>query len=164
MRFFSPTFRSRPFGHRLLTSRIVVLVGLFTWLTPALFGLLMVLISAVLLPPTDYDSPWFALSAIGGFLIFAPIYGIVLVPLGLLIGAWAMRFGVAGWASMVTACIALAVVFAGLFQWLIPENQSFDGLVLFLPIVLVHAIAMWIATRYLCPQALHFPTDAETLP
>lgn len=154
MKFFSPTFRSRRFGHRLLTARVVMLVGLFTWLTPALVGIIALAVFSVVLPVHDFDSPWAVVGATSGLLIFAPVYGVILVPFGLLIGAWAMQFGIAGWASALVACFVIPLAIGGLFQWVDPTGQALGALALMIPVTLVHASAMWIATRYLCPQSL----------
>lgn len=160
MKFFAPTFRSRRYGHRMLSAGVIVKVGLFTWLTPALVGALCLAITVPFAPATDFDSPWSFIGAMAGFLLFSPIYGIMLVPLGLLVGAWAMRFGVAGWASAVCFALGIPLGFGALFQLVNPSTEGLGMGLIMAPVVLVHALAMWIATRYVCPQAL-FPAPPE---
>lgn len=161
MTFFSPTFRSRRFGHRLLSAGVITKVGLFTWIVPALIGALGLGLSVLMAPLADFDSPWAIIGAAFGFLLFSPIYGVLLVPLGLLIGAWAMRFGIAGWASAVGFSVLAPLGFGALFQWLDPSVEHLGIGAIMVPVVLIHAMAMWIATRHLCPQAL-FQTPLQT--
>lgn len=162
--FFCPAFRSRRFGHRQLTAGVIVKIGLFTWIVPALFGFLGVGLIALLAPMADFDSPMAIIGIATGLLLFAPIYGVMLVPLGLLIGAWAMRFGIAGWASAVVFAVLLPLVFGAFFQWLDPTTQAFGAGIMMAPVMLVHAMAMWIATRYWCPEALLNPAPEIPVP
>lgn len=154
MNFFTPIFRSRRFGHRQLTARVVILVGLFTWLAPALLGLMLVILFSAVMPTHDFDSPLAVIVGAGALLIFAPVYGVVLVPLGLLVGAWAMRFGIAGWGMAALVSVALPLGIGALVQWADATSAALGALIVLTPPVFFHAFAMWCATRYLCPDAL----------
>lgn len=163
MKFFTPTFRSRRYGDRFLKARDVFLVGLVTWLTPALVGVLFLGVTVLLPPTADFDSPWAIVGIAAGFLLFSPIYGVVLVPLGLLLGAWAMRLGYAGWTSAVGSAILIPVGGGALFYLINPQTEGIGIGLIIAPVVLVHALAMWSATRYFCPKSLMDPEASSVL-
>lgn len=154
MRFFTPALRTRRYGHRLLTARVVALVGLFTWLAPVVVGGILVGVSAILMPNLNGEAPWVVFPVAGGLMMLAPLYGIILVPLGLLLGAWAMRFGWAGWGIAAVASVALPLVIEAVRYWANPTGEDIGALLIMIPVVVVHAAMMWIATRYLCPESL----------
>lgn len=154
MSFFTPVFRSRSFGHRFLTADIVVKVGLVTWLAPALVGLVLLGITVPLAPAMDFDSPWFLLTVLPATLLMSPIYGLLLVPLGLLIGGWAMRFGVAGWGMAALASFGLPLMIEGVRYLANPTGDDIGATLIFIPVVFLHAVMMWVATRFWCPRAL----------
>lgn len=152
--FFAPALRSRPFGHRYLTGRVVALVALSTWLAPAALGILLIL-PALLIPTLqDADGPLAMIAVSGSLLLFAPVYGVVLVPVGLLLGAWAMRFGLAGWAIALGTSICLPLAIGAVFQWADPTTDAHGAFLVMTPVAVVHAAIMWCTTRYLCPEAL----------
>lgn len=159
MSFFSPIFRSRRFGHRLLAAQKVVLIGVITWLAPTLIGGLIFALALYGYEPNNFDNPWTVVSTIGGMMLLAPLAGIMLVPLALLVGAWAMRFGVAGWATALIVAFLAPLGIGFLMQWSDPTSGAIDAMFVFVPVSLVHGAIMWIATRWLCPEALIAPSS-----
>lgn len=154
MSIFTPALRSRPFGHRQLRAGHIVKIGLITWLAPSLIGGLIIAATAVGFEPNNFDNPWTILATIGGIMLLAPLYGIFFVPLGLLLGAWAMRFGLAGWGVALLASVGLPMAVGLYFAMGDPSLEGWTAGFVFTPIVVVHAAAMWISTRLICPEAL----------
>lgn len=78
------------------------------------------------------------------------------VPLGLLLGAWTMRYGIAGWATaLATAFFAPLALAIGLAYQLLDPTAAAIGTMLVLTLsVVILAGVMWAATRLICPQAL----------
>lgn len=157
MSVFTPFFRSRPFGHRHLHAGAIIKVGLITWLMPSLVGALIIAATAVGFEASNFDNPWTIMATVGGIMLLAPLYGIFLVPVGLLLGAWAMRFGLAGWGVALLASVCLPMAVGWSLSLGDPMAETWTAGLVFIPIVAVHAAAMWGATRWLCPQALLQP-------
>lgn len=154
MSLWHPALRSRRFGHRHLRAGHVVKIGILTLLVPAIVGGLIIVWAAPWYDVNDFDTPWAVVSAAGGLLLLAPLYGIMLVPLGLLLGAWAMRFGVAGWVSALLATSVLPVAIGAVYQWMDPTTEAVGAMAILAPVAMVHAIVMWISTRLIAPEAL----------
>ncbi len=131
---------------------------------PALFEALGIGFSVLIAPTADFDSPWAIVGVAFGFLLFAPIYGVLLAPSGLLIGAWAVRFGIARWAASLLASTVLPAVIIGIYKLMVPEAFVFGVIAIVCPVMLVHAMAMWIVTRHLCLQALYQTPSQTPLP
>lgn len=159
MRFFTPRFRSRRFGHRQLRAGKVLLIGLITLLGPA--ALLILLGLPFLVVGTQSDNPvWAGIGTVAGLGVLSPFIGIYAVPFAMLFGAWAMRFGVAGWASALVVSALLPPALGAIYQVLDPTAAAFAPMVLLTPIVMLHAAFLWCATRWLCPDALLLPVSA----
>lgn len=154
MSILSPALRSRPFGHRQLRAGQVIGIGLITWLGPAGLGALLVALTVPFAPAQNPGLLFEIIGGIGGLLVFAPIYGIMAVPLALLLGGWAMRFGVAGWAVALGTAAVLPAVIGGLYQLMDPTAAAIGSMLVLTPFVLIHAIILWLATRLIAPQAL----------
>ena len=90
----------------------------------------------------------------GSLLLFAPVYGMLAVPLALLLGAWAMRFGVAGWVVAIATSLVMPGAIGAVYQALDPTSAAIGSMLLLTPVVTVHAVLLWIATRWLAPDAL----------
>lgn len=151
--FFSPAFRSRRFGHRYLSASGIVWVGLSTIIVPPI--LLIALGLPFYFVGTAFENETVqAFSAFMGLGFVAPFVSIFATPFALLLGAWAMRFGYAGWAVALLAGFLLPIMIGALSQALDPSTQAIGAMVLLSPIVLLHAAVLWVATRLFCPSAL----------
>ncbi|ABD56074.1 hypothetical protein [Jannaschia sp. CCS1] len=157
MKTFTPALRSRPYGHRYLRAGRVVLIALVTLLVPSLLGLAIIAGASFRYVASDFDNPWTVISTIGGILLLAPVYGIFLVPFGLLLGAWAMRWGLAGWVYALGTAVALPMGIGALFGASDPTLEAWQAGVVLVPVTISHAAVMWMATRLLCPDALLDP-------
>jgi hypothetical protein len=155
MTVFAPTLRSRPFGHRHLRAGQIVLIGLATWLLPALLGGVLV-VAGTLLPGSEGpgDSVGEIIMGLGGLLLFAPLYGIMAVPAALIVGTIALRVGYAGW----SIALGLPLLVAALLCVLILASGSpaSELIVVWVlgGIVLIHALTLWVSTRLIAPDAL----------
>lgn len=151
--FFSPRFRSRLFGHRNLRDSKIILIGLITWLGPAALILLLGLPFLVAGVFND-NTIWQAITSMTGLVVLSPFFGIFAVPVALLLGAWAMRFGIAGWVSAFVASAMLPTALGVMYQVLDPTAAAIVPMLILTPIVMLHAAFLWCATRWLCPDAL----------
>jgi hypothetical protein len=151
--FFSPTFRSRRFGHRQLTAGAIVKIGLVTWLAPALVGLVLML-PFLLTGATPESVIAEGVLSLAGLLAISPMVGIFAVPFALLFGAWFMRFGLAGWVMPLLVTMFGPLVVGLLYQALDPTAAAVGAMLLLSPIIILHAVALWVATRLFCPAAL----------
>jgi hypothetical protein len=154
-------FRSRVKGHRMLSGKAIVLIGLITLCVPAILG--GIAASFVALVDQYFVSIRDSIDAVGVFaliLVFSPIYGIVLVPLGMCIMGVAMRFGYAGWATaMLTAgvgCFVFVAVQSGPISQL---SRLYAEALLFVPICVIYATIMWCSALWICPDALRARHD-----
>ncbi len=151
--FFSPAFRSRRFGHRHLTAGAIVKIGIVTWLGPAIIGLVLILPFLMTGAEPEAAIAQVILS-MGGLLVLAPMVGFFAVPIALLAGAWFMRFGLAGWTVPLLVTLFGPVILGLLYQALDPTAAAIGAMLLLSPIIILHAVALWIATRLFCPAAL----------
>ncbi len=149
----SPTFRSRKFGHRELRARQIIAIALITWLVPPLLGVVSVFLGS-LLDQGDPQGVLLGILAMGSLLLFAPFYGLMAVPLALLLGAWAMQFGFAGWTVAVGTSAVLPVLIGALYQALDPTAAAMGAMLVLTPLVVIHAVILWLATRLIAPQSL----------
>ena len=157
--FFSPAFRSRRFGHRHLRASHVIKIGLATLIGPAAILMLVGLPFLLIGVQTD-NAVLLAIGSTTGLAVMSPFFGIFAVPIALLSGAWAMRFGVAGWGIALLASCCLPVGIGALFQWFDPTTTAIRAMLLLTPIVVLHAAVLWCATRWICPDALQAPQTA----
>ncbi len=154
--FFNPTFRSRRFGHRHLTAGAIVKIGLATLLGPA--AIMLAIGLPFLLLGAQLEIPAFqAVGSFAGLAFMALFAGIYAVPLALLLGAWAMRLGVAGWGAALLAAFFLPLGIGLIYQLLDPTAAAIGAMLILSPIVALHAIVLWCATRWIAPDALLEP-------
>lgn len=151
--FLSPAFRSRRFGHRYLTAGAIVKIGIVTWLAPAMIGLVLLLPFLLTFDTPENGIAQAALS-LAGLLAISPMVGLFAVPIALLLGAWFMRFGLAGWTVPLLVTMFGPVLLGLLYQALDPTAAAVGAMLLLSPIIILHAVALWIATRLFCPAAL----------
>ncbi|PWK60701.1 hypothetical protein [Roseicyclus mahoneyensis] len=159
MAFFTPLFRSRRDGDRLLGGGQIVLIGLITWLAPALVGGSMILLITVLGMTTSPEPVAGVIGAYGGMLVLAPFVGIFVVPAALVVGMWALRLGVAGWASALIAGTGVPLAVAGLIDWSDQTAAAVMAVIALTPVIVLHVLVLWSATRWLCPDALIPPAE-----
>ena len=127
-----------------------------TALGPAMAGMVIAAISWPLLGLGE-SSFLEVISVAAGMLALAPLVAIYTLPLAVLVGAWAPRLGYAGWGVALSAGLCAPTLLGGLFQVLEPTTGSIGVGLLLTPFVLVHALVMWVATRWLCPETLLDP-------
>ncbi len=152
-RFFTPAFRSRRFGHRHLTARALVKIGLTALLGPAAIMLAVGL--PFLLLGAQTEIPAFqVIGSFSGLAVLAPFVGIYAVPAALLLGAWAMRLGFAGWAVALLASVFLPLAIGLIYQLLDPTAAAIGAMLILSPIVALHALVLWCATRWIAPDTL----------
>jgi hypothetical protein len=153
MTFLSPRLRSRPFGHRHLTAGSIVSIGLITWIVPPILMIVLGL-PFIFIGEAVGNQNLQGIGVISGLGIAALGVGIFAVPVALLLGAWFLRFGYAGWGAALAAGCVLPTGFGVIFQILDPTTAAIGPMLLFTPIVLLHAAVLWAATRHFCPAAL----------
>lgn len=146
----APPFRTIKHGDRLLSWRDwgVAYVGtVISVLAPALVIWLFAILPGM--PQSVRDGAL----AIAGVLLFAPFLTLWLAPIGLLIGAVALRLGLAGWGTAILASfLPAALMFAPVIA-----TSDFEPVLLYgiigAPLFAWHALAMWWITRWRKPAA-----------
>lgn len=151
--FFSPVFRSRRFGHRQLRASHVIKIGFVTLLGPAVVVILICL-PLLLLGTRSDNEVWMVIGSFAGLAVMSPFVGIYAVPIALLLGAWAMRFGMAGWGIAVLVAALLPIGLGVIFQLLDPTSAAIGAMLILAPVVMLHGVILWCATRWICPDAL----------
>ncbi|MEM7488333.1 MAG: hypothetical protein AAF390_04325 [Pseudomonadota bacterium] len=96
-----------------------------------------------------YDVAWF-----GTFLLYAPMFGIVLVPLGLIACAVALRMGWAGWGTALLLPFCLLATVSALAAGRGGIDTVVSSMAILYPIAAFHAAALWLALRWRHPQAV----------
>jgi len=160
-RFWAPVWRSRPQGHRHLRLVRFLAVGGLTLVLPALVMFLLSLPFGILARPDRIEAAsglaqglYEGVAVVMFLVVFAPIYGIVLVPLAMACLAVAMRLGYAGWAVAGLAALVCAALLGAGFA-LADGEAGLSPLALFMvPVTLVHALVLWGGTRWLLPETL----------
>jgi len=160
--FWSPAWRSRPKGHKHLKVVRFLLIGLATLVLPSLtmqilsvpFGMLTDA-SREALKSVPTDSIVAGIATVMLLTVFAPLYGLVLVPVGMALFVIAMRFGTAGWGVAGVASLVFAGILGNLFRTAGAEGGTvFLFMGFMVPIVLFHAAVLWGLTRWLLPETL----------
>lgn len=157
--FFSPAFRSRRFGHRQLRASHILKIGLITLLGPAVV-MVLICLPFLLAGTRSENEVWMTIGSFIGLAAMSPFVGIYAVPIALLLGAWAMRFGMAGWGVVVLVTGLLPTALGVIFQLLDPTAAAVGAMLILTPIVMLHGAIMWCATRWICPDALRTPQTA----
>lgn len=157
--FFSPAFRSRRFGYRQLRALHILKIGLITLVAPAAVMAVIGLPFLVLGSYTNNET-LLALGSFTGLAVMSPFIGIYAVPVALLLGAWAMRFGIAGWGVAVLVTGLFPTAIGILFQLLDPTAAAVGAMLILTPVVVLHGVVLWCATRWICPDALLSPPTA----
>ncbi|MEX3014591.1 hypothetical protein [Gymnodinialimonas hymeniacidonis] len=131
-------------------------ISLITLLGPAAvmlaLGLPFLLLSAQLENPALQ-----VLGSFAGLAVMAPFVGLYAVPLALLIGAWAMRIGLAGRGVALLASVILPLGIGVIYQLLDPTAAAIGAMLILSPVVALHAMALWCATRWIAPDTLIAP-------
>ena len=151
--FFSPVFRSRQNGHRYLTAREVIGIGVITWLAPMALGIALIVVSFAI-GGSDPGAFLSGVQVIGSLLLFAPFVGVIAVPFALLIGSWVMRIGWAGSGTAFLTSLFLPGILGGILPVFDPTSAAIGAMLALTPAVVFHAIVLWSATKMLCPLAL----------
>jgi hypothetical protein len=138
-------------GDLLLRGRDWFIVGIAGLILPPFLGIAIG--TAGYLLPSTLGSFF---GGFGGMLMISPLLTILLIPLGLMIGGFALRHGWAGWVIAVTVPTALTLAVVGTF---IPGSgyswQSYaPQLAIFGGAAAIHAAVMWLTLRWRCPEAL----------
>lgn len=155
--FWHPIFRSRRFGHRRLRGNNVIAIGFLTVLMPPIFAAAILLPIALILDWGRWTFEISNASFLGEFAIlvaYSPFVSFIAVPIALLLGAFALRIGFAGWGvALCTALMRSALLGFGAMRgvW---SSDSVTATSMLAMISNFHAAAMWIATRRICPDAL----------
>lgn len=150
-------FRTLKGADQLLRFSDFAFVGLMTWLVPAVFGALIAL-GATLWQSTsqNYSDGAAVIGMIGGLLLMAPLVTIFIVPVSLLVGAWARRLGWAGWgmAALIAAFgpIPIVALYASAEPDPLRTLAVYSGAIA-VP-ALLHAAVMWSALRWKRPDVL----------
>ena len=154
--------RTRQNGDAMLLRRDWLAVWIGTWFGPAIC---LGLPAAFLLPYVDQHIAQTAVAPIVGLFfaqLWAPVVGIVAVPLGLLIGLYLLRIGWAGWAisillpMVLTGLVVCIYAFSG--TGYSPGTYLITG-VLFAASAALHGGFAWLILRLIRPESLVDPTS-----
>jgi len=153
--FWTPIWHSRRNGHRHLKVRPFLAVGIVTLIFPSLVTFALTLPFGSLKALGDMAGTSgvagalsFSLATVIFLVIFAPVLGVLLVPLAMAVLAIALRFGCAGWG----VAMVVVVLLCGTFGLVMLRDPLFT--VLILPVALMHAMVLWGGTRLHMPNAL----------
>ncbi len=155
MKFYQPLFFSRKKGDEVVLMTDLAIIGAITlFLPPSVAYLILTLVGDT----DDFLSSMNTLGSIAGPIAFlfvaSPIFSIIALPVGIMMGLFALRRGIAGlgFAIFAAALPFLAIAFLAL---IIPPASEFPLIMLAMaPFSMTYGAVMWFALRWRRPSAL----------
>ena len=161
---FRPYWRTLRNGHRHFNLGRLAGVFAIAWLVPGLIGAvltgLLLGLSHLIAAAENALAPF---GALGSLLLLSPLASFYVLPFALLTTGWAMRLGWGGSGVAALGGLVLPVAFGAAYQALEPTAAAVGAMAVLTPLVLVHAVILWLACRFLVPEAFALektPTEA----